>query len=94
MLELSNSTPADRTRPAITTALCDPAGGLAIHQVRAFAPGVGEIELLATPGLDAAGTPLPAVEAVARPPVAGAFLVPFANRVRRALAPDGRTDAP
>ncbi|HUI82594.1 MAG TPA: aldose 1-epimerase [Candidatus Binatia bacterium] len=84
----------DSSRPQFLQAIVLPGRGMGVLQIRAFLPGKGEIELLSAP-------PLPQAKQLLDKDddefgnqvfkIGGATLVPFANRIRGKVAPDGKT---
>jgi galactose mutarotase-like enzyme len=87
--------PADPARPAFRSACILPGRGMMTLQVTAHLPGRGETDLLTAPSLAAARDdfdrnpePFPGNRSYR---VGGAILLPYANRIRGRLAPDGRT---
>jgi aldose 1-epimerase len=72
-----------------------PEHGMRVSQIRAFVPALGEIDLLGAPSIDHERLLLN--RGPDEPPgdqsetMGGAFLVPFANRIRGKLLADGRT---
>lgn len=80
--------------PAFTSAEILPGRGMMTLQVRARLPRLGEVELLAPPSreareiLEKEEDGFPANQAYK---VGGAILIPYANRIRGELSPDGRT---
>ena len=62
-----------------------------VLQIRAFIPGLGDVDLLGSPPLEAAAKRGSQDSKDSRPfAMGGVFLVPYANRVRGTLLPDGR----
>jgi aldose 1-epimerase len=84
----------DRTKPQFVSATVLPGRGMAVLQIRAYLPGKGEIDLLNSP-------PMPLAEELLNKnddefgnqifKIGGAILLPFANRIRGRLSPDGKT---
>ncbi|MFL6263355.1 MAG: aldose 1-epimerase [Thermoanaerobaculia bacterium] len=82
--------------PAFTSAEILPGRGMMTLQVRARLPRLGEVDLIASPPLTEAqarferslGQPFPGNESYL---FGGAVLIPYANRIRGKLSPDGRT---
>lgn len=84
----------DRSRPQFLEAIVLPGRGMAVLQIKAYLPGKGEIDLLNAP-------PLPEAKQLLDKQdnefgneifkIGGAILLPFANRIRGAVAPDGKT---
>lgn len=86
---------SDESKPQFLQALILPDRGMDIFQIRAFLPGRGEIDLLASPSLAEArkqmnGGP---EDVMGNKTFAhgGAILLPYANRIRGKLQPDGTT---
>ncbi len=85
---------ADRSRPQFLAATVLPGRGMAVLQIKAYLPGKGEIDLLNSP-------PLADTEQLLDKgddefgneifKIGGAILLPFANRIRGNLSPDGKT---
>ena len=84
---------ADESKPQFLEATVLPGRGMAVLQIKAFLPGKGEINLLNAP-------PLPEAEQVLDKDnnfgnevfkIGGAILLPYANRIRGTLSPDGKT---
>ena len=85
---------ADKDRPQFLQATILPGRGMAVLQIRAFLPGKGEIDVLNAP-------PLPEAEQLLNKKddewgnevfkIGGAILLPYANRMRGTLSPDGKT---
>ena len=85
---------ADKTKPQFLSATFLPGRGMAVLQIRAYLPGRGEIDLLNSP-------PLPQAAKLLNEDddefgneifkIGGAILLPFANRIRGKLSPDGKT---
>ncbi|HLI64279.1 MAG TPA: aldose 1-epimerase [Terriglobales bacterium] len=85
---------ADRSKPQFLEATVLPGRGMAVLQIKAYLPGKGEIDLLNAPPPPEAKQLLDKEDdgfgnAVFK--IGGAILLPFANRIRGALAPDGKT---
>jgi galactose mutarotase-like enzyme len=84
----------DRSLPQFLQATVLPGRGMAVLQIKAYLPGKGEIDLLNAP-------PLPQAEQLLDHgddefgnqvfKIGGAILLPFANRIRGKLSPDGKT---
>jgi len=88
---------ADADRPHFLNAHILPGRGMMLLQLRAHLPGLGDRDLLDAPPLAEA---LAKLEGAAGPfpdnaafTFGGAFLIPYANRVRGALSQDGQTIA-
>jgi aldose 1-epimerase len=84
----------DRNKPQFLSATILPGRGMAILQIKAYLPSKGEIDLLNSP-------PLPQAEQLLDKgddefgnqvfKIGGAILLPFANRIRGKVSPDGKT---
>jgi aldose 1-epimerase len=72
-----------------------PGRGMNLFQIRAFVPGKGEINLISSPPLEEAAKLMAggALDAYGNESfkLGGAILVPYANRIRGKLSPDGKT---
>jgi galactose mutarotase-like enzyme len=96
VITLQRPAPPDRPsgRPAFTSAWVLPGRGMMPLQIQAHLPGRGVTDLFAAPSLDRSREIL---EGSADFPgnssylLGGAILIPYANRIRGKLAPDGRT---
>ena len=85
---------ADKSKPQFLQATVLPGRGMAVLQIRAFLPGKGEIDLLNAPPLPDAAKLLNKEDDEFGNEVfkiGGAILLPFANRIRGTLSPDGKT---
>jgi aldose 1-epimerase len=85
---------ADQNKPQFLEATVVPGRGMAVLQIKAYIPGKGEINLLNTPPLPEAGQMLDKSDDEFGNQVfkfGGAILLPFANRIRGKLSPDGKT---
>lgn len=84
----------NKAAPQFLEATVLPGRGMAVLQIKAYIPGKGEISLLNSP-------PLPEAEQLLDKSddefgnqvfkIGGAILLPFANRIRGKLSPDGKT---
>jgi galactose mutarotase-like enzyme len=84
----------DQRKPQFLEATILPGRGMAVLQIKAYVPGKGEINLLNSP-------PLPEAEQLLDKgddefgnqvfKIGGAILLPFANRIRGKVSPDGKT---
>lgn len=96
VITLERPAPSDRPsgRPAFTSAVILPGRGMMPLQIQAHLPGRGVTDVLVAPPLERAREIL---EEPADFPgnssylLGGAILLPYANRIRGKLAPDGRT---
>jgi aldose 1-epimerase len=85
---------SDQSKPQFLEAIVLPGRGMAVLQIKAYVPGKGEINLLNSP-------PLPEAQQLLDKgddewgnqvfKIGGAILLPFANRIRGTLSPDGKT---
>jgi aldose 1-epimerase len=84
----------DQKKPQFLEAVILPGRGMAVLQITAYLPGKGEVDLLNSP-------PLPEAEKLLDNhddefgnevfKIGGAILLPYANRIRGKLSPDGKT---
>jgi len=95
VITLERPGPEDSSRPAFLSAQVLPGRGMMTLQLRAHLPGRGATDLIAAPSLERAREILDdeAGEFPGNPSYffGGAVLLPFANRIRGTLAPDGKT---
>ncbi len=86
---------SDGTAPEFLEVTLLPGRGMNVFQIRASFPGLGEFDMLASPPLEEAAQPLNGgpddFMGVHSFRFGGALLVPFANRIRGRLLPDGCT---
>jgi len=82
-------------RPEFTSITILPGRGMNLFQITAYLPGKGEVHVLASPSLEEAAQQLNGgaddVLGVKSFAFGGAFLVPYPNRIRGKLSPDGKT---
>jgi aldose 1-epimerase len=85
--------PPSRNKPQFLQATLLPGRGMNLFQARAFVPGSGEIDVLRSPSLQGAAEQLTGdaddFMGVHSFRFGGAILLPFANRIRGRLLPDG-----
>jgi len=84
----------DKTKPQFLSATFLPGRGMAVLQIQAYLPGKGEIDLLNSPPLPEAAKLLNGRDDEFGNQVfkiGGAILLPYANRIRGKLSPDGKT---
>lgn len=97
VVTLERPAPADSSRPAFLMARALPGRGMTTLQIRAHLPSRGATDLLAAPPLEEARRYFEEnsdeFQGNRSYLVGGAVLLPFANRIRGRLAPDGRTVA-
>lgn len=95
VITLERPAPADPERPVFLEAHVLPGRGLMTLQIRAQIPGRGATDLLAAPPLERAREILDGEsrDYKGNPSYffGAAILLPYANRIRGTLAPDGRT---
>jgi aldose 1-epimerase len=85
---------SDKSKPQFLGATILPGRGMAVLQIRAWLPGKGEIDLLNSPPLPEAAKLLNNGDDEFGNEVfkiGGAILLPYANRIRGRLSPDGKT---
>ncbi len=83
-------------QPSFTKAVLLPGRGMSILQLKANIPGKGEVDVFAAPSVAEAKDLLDNKDDVYGNKifsVGGAFLVPYANRIRGQVSPDGKTIA-
>lgn len=82
-------------KPEFLSATVLPGRGMNLLQVRALIPGKGQVDVLASPSIEDAASTLntepPGAAGVLSFSLGGAFLVPYANRIRGELSSDGKT---
>jgi galactose mutarotase-like enzyme len=91
---LQRPAPSDSSKPQFVEATILPGRGMAVLQIKAFLPGKGEISLLNSPPLPEAAQLLDKGDDQFGNQVfkiGGAILLPYANRIRGKLSPDGKT---
>ena len=80
--------------PHFTEVVLLPGRGMNVFQIKAFIPGLGEQDVIASPSLTVAAQELTGsgddFAGVKSFKFGGAILVPWANRIRGQLMPDGR----
>jgi aldose 1-epimerase len=95
VIELKRKSPPNPSKPEFTSVTILPGRGMNLFQITANLPGKGEIHVLASPSLKEAAIVLndgaDDVHGVKSFSFAGAFLVPYPNRIRGKLSPDGKT---
>jgi galactose mutarotase-like enzyme len=99
VVTLERPAPADPGRPAFLAVQALPGRGMTTLQIRAHLPSRGVTDLLEAPSLEEARAFFDdnpdEFQGNRSYLVGGAILLPYANRIRGSLAPDGRTvDAP
>jgi aldose 1-epimerase len=95
VVTLTRPEPPDVGRPAFLSAQILPGRGMMTFQIRARLPRLGEVSLLEAPSLDQARQILDDgagdFPGNASFSLGGAILIPYANRIRGELSPDGKT---
>jgi aldose 1-epimerase len=90
---LKRAATSNGTKPEFLTATILPGRGMTLLQITANIPGKGVIEVLATPSLDEVAKQLSNDEFGNKSfsTFGGAYLVPYANRIRGTLSSDGKS---
>ena len=94
VITLTRPSPADKTKPQFLEAIVLPGRGMNLLQLKAWLPGKGEIDVIASPGLADAKQLLDNGddEFGNRAFMLGsAILLPYPNRIRGTFSPDGKT---
>jgi galactose mutarotase-like enzyme len=94
VVTLQRPAATDKQKPQFLEATILPGRGMAVLQIKAWLPGKGEIDLLNAPPLPEAAQLLDHGDddwgnEVFK--IGGAILLPYANRIRGKLSPDGKT---
>lgn len=81
------------TKPQFLEADFLPGRGMNLIQIKAYVPGKGVIDLLASPSLEEVKAKLDAVDPFGNEAfkIGGAFLLPYANRIRGTLSDDRKS---
>jgi galactose mutarotase-like enzyme len=94
VIQLSRKPKSHGTRPEFLSATILPGRGMNLLQITANLPGKGEVEIFATPPIEEAAKTLNSEpensQGVLSFTFGGAFLLPYANRIRGTLTPDGK----
>ena len=90
---LKRAATSNGTKPEFLTATILPGRGMNLLQITASIPGKGVIDVLATPSLDEVAKQLSNDEFGNKSfsTFGGAYLVPYANRIRGTLSADGKS---
>lgn len=92
---LTRPTPSGGNQPRFVGADILPGRGMNIYQIRAYIPGKGVIDLIESPPIEEGQKLLNGGSGDEFGnqsfKIGGAILVPFANRIRGKLSPDGKT---
>lgn len=95
IVKLERKPTSNGQKPEFLSATVLPGRGMNVFQITANIPGKGEVEVFASPSLaDAAGKLNGGPDdqnGNASFSMGGAFLVPYPNRIRGKLSPDGKT---
>jgi galactose mutarotase-like enzyme len=95
VVELRRKASANPSRPEFTSVTILPGRGMNLFQITANIPGKGEVHVLASPSLEEAAQQLTGgpedAHGVKSFAFGGAFLVPYPNRIRGRLSPDGKS---
>lgn len=94
VVTLTRPAPADKTKPQFLEAVVLPGRAMNLLQVKAYLPGKGEVTLLSAPSLPEVKKFLDEQDnelGYNSFKIGGAFLVPWANRIRGAASADGKT---
>ena len=89
---LSQPDSRDSDLPQILSVEVLPGRGMNVFQIRAYLPGKGMVDLMASPSLEEAKAKLEA-DPNAAFSFGGAILAPFANRIRGRVSADGKSIA-
>ncbi len=94
VVTLRRNAAVDSSGPQFLSATIFPGRGFNVFQISANIPGMGEVNLMASPTVDEAASVLTDTGADAfgtkSTSFGGAFLVPYPNRILGKLTPDGR----
>jgi galactose mutarotase-like enzyme len=95
VVSLSQPQTADKAQPQFLNAEILPGRGMNIYQLRAYLPDRGVVDLISAPPLEKAKEQMNGgpddFQGNMSFKIGGAILVPFANRIRGKLLPDGKT---
>jgi galactose mutarotase-like enzyme len=93
VVTLKRTATLNGVKPEFLSATILPGRGMNLLQITANLPGKGKIDILATPSIDQVAQALQgdAFGNMSFSTFGGAFLVPYANRIRGALSADGQT---
>ena len=94
VITLKQPARSDHSKPYFREAIILPGRGMAVLQIRAYIPGKGEIDLLNAPPPADAGQLLDKGDDEFGNQIfkiGGAILLPYANRIRGKLSPDGKS---
>ena len=93
VVKLARPQTADQTRPQFLEATIIPGKGMNLLSVKAFVPGKRAVDVIASPSLQETKQLLDGDNPFGNKAftIGGAILVPYANRIRGKLSPDGQT---
>ncbi len=95
VVSLSQPQSADSSKPQILGAEILPGRGMNMYQLKAYVPSKGVVNLFESPSLETAREQMNGgsddFDGNMSFKIGGAILVPFANRIRGKLLPDGKT---
>jgi aldose 1-epimerase len=93
VVKLARPQAADQTRPQFLEAALIPGKGMNLLSVKAFVPGKGAVDVIASPSLQETKQLLDGDNPFGNKAftIGGAILVPYANRIRGKLSADGQT---
>jgi aldose 1-epimerase len=90
VVTLTRPHPADQSKPKFLEATLIPGKAMNLLQIKAYLPGKGEVELLASPSVEEAKKLLDGDDEFGNKSfyIGGAVLLPYANRIRGKLSAD------
>lgn len=93
VVTLTRPRPADQSKPHFLEATLIPGKAMNLLQVKAYLPGKGDVELLASPSMEEAKKLLDSDDEFGNKSfyIGGAVLLPYANRIRGKLAADKKS---
>src|SRR6202048_715620 len=93
VVTLTRPRPTDQTKPHFLEATLIPGKAMNLLQVKAYLPGKGDVELLASPSVEEAKKLLDSDDEFGNKSfyIGGAVLLPYANRIRGKLSADKKS---
>jgi aldose 1-epimerase len=94
VVTLTRPAPTDHSKPQFLQAIILPGRGMNLLQVKAYLPGKGEVNLINAPGLEETKQFLDGQDdefGNNNFKIGAAVLLPWANRIRGKVSPDGKT---
>lgn len=88
---LERPRPKDLSKPQFLAVEIAPGRGMNVLQVKAYIPGKGDVDLIASPSLPEIKQRVEGDNENENFKIAGAILVPYPNRIRGKLSADGKT---